>query len=529
MSGIGKGVVAASIGAILKASGFKIQIMKCDPYINVDAGTMNPFEHGETFVTDDGTECDQDIGNYERFLDQNLSTHNLITTGRIYHTVIQKEREMHYEGKCVEVIPHIPYEILRRIYLLRRIHKPDFILIEIGGTVGEYQNAIFLEAMRLLKLRHPDDVLLIMVSYLPIPKSLGEMKTKPTQYAVRTLNEAGLIPNIIIGRSERQVDTPRKRKISIFCNVSTNDVISCEDAKISIYEVPLILEREGLTQRIFYHFKMRRKIANLEPWEKFINKKLESFKKEVKIAIVGKYFEIGDFALEDSYISVIEAIKHSSLELGFFPKITWINSEQLSQDKRITETLKGFDGIIVPGGFGSRGVEGKIMAIKFARENKIPYFGLCYGMQLACVEFARNVLKINDADSTEINTLTKNPIIDILPDQKVNLRMKNFGASMRLGSYDCSLKEGSIARKSYKSISIKERHRHRYEFNNEYRPIFEKNGMIFSGINPKRDLVEIIELKNNPFFMGVQFHPELKSRPLNPHPLFLEFIRSCVK
>lgn len=528
MSGIGKGVVTASLGAILKSYGFSVQIIKCDPYINLDAGTMNPFEHGEVFVTDDGTECDQDIGNYERFLNQNCSTHNLITTGRVYSTVIAKERQMHYKGKCVEVIPHIPYEIMRRIYLVRRIYKPDFILIEIGGTVGEYQNSIFLEAIRLLKIRHPRDVFLVMVSYLPIPKNLGEMKTKPTQHSVRTLNEAGLIANMIIGRSEKSLDMPRKRKISIFCNVPISNIISCPDARVSIYEVPIILESENATQQIFRYFGMRKRKSNLHPWQHFINKKVESYSREIKIGIVGKYFEIGDFVLEDSYISVIEAIKHAAFEWKCFPKITWINSEDFEKDPTKTKILKNYQGIIVPGGFGVRGAEGKINAIKFVRENNIPYLGLCYGMQLACVEFARNVLKLYDANTTEINPNTKNPIIDILPDQKVNIRMKNYGASMRLGSYDCLIKENTLAFQLYKQKLIKERHRHRYEFNNYYLKNFEDKGISFSGINPQRNLVEIIELKNHPFFIGVQFHPELRSRPLSPHPLFVGFIKSAL-
>ncbi len=528
MSGIGKGVVTASLGAILKSCGFSVQIIKCDPYINLDAGTMNPFEHGEVFVTDDGTECDQDIGNYERFLNQNCSTHNLITTGRVYYTVINKERQMHYGGKCVEVIPHIPYEILRRIYLVRRLYKPDFLLIEIGGTVGEYQNSIFLEAVRLLKIRHSHDVFLIMVSYLPIPKNLGEMKTKPTQYSVRTLNEAGLTADMIIGRSEKSLDLPRKRKISVFCNVPIPNIISCPDASTSIYEVPIILEKENVTQQIFRYFQIRKKKADLTPWQQFINKKIKSFSREIKIGIVGKYFEIGDFALEDSYISVIEALKHAAFEWKCFPKINWINSEIFEKNPAETKNLKNYHGVIVPGGFGARGVEGKIKAIKFVRENNIPYLGLCYGMQLACVEFARNVLNFQDANTTEVNPNTKHPIIDILPDQKINLRMKNYGASMRLGVYDCLIKENSLAFQLYKQKLIKERHRHRYEFNNYYLKEFEDKGMVFSGINPQRNLIEIIELKKHPFFIGVQFHPELRSRPLNPHPLFIGFIKSTL-
>lgn len=529
MSGIGKGVVTASLGALLKAYHFSVQIIKCDPYINLDAGTMNPFEHGEVFVTDDGTECDQDIGNYERFLNQNCSTYNLITTGRVYYTVIKKERQMRYGGKCVEVIPHIPYEIMRRIYLVRRIYKPDFILIEIGGTVGEYQNSIFLEAIRLLKIRHPDDVFLIMVSYLPIPKTLGEMKTKPTQYSVRTLNETGLMADMIIGRSEKPLDLPRKRKISIFCNVPISNVISCPDTQTSIYEVPLILEKENVTKQILRYFKITKKKPNLKLWQNFLNKKIASFSKEIKIGIVGKYFEIGDFALEDSYISVIEALKHAAFQYRCFPKISWINSEDFEKNPAKTKILKHYDGIIVPGGFGKRGAEGKINAIKFVRENNIPYLGLCYGMQLACVEFARNVLKLYDANTTEIDLYTKNPVIDILLEQKINIRMKNYGASMRLGSYDCLVKEGTLAFQLYQQKLIKERHRHRYEFNNLYLERFKEKGMIFSGINPQRNLVEIIELKNHPFFIGVQFHPELRSRPLNPHPLFMGFIKSVLK
>jgi len=534
MSGIGKGVATASIGRILKSKGFKVTAIKIDPYINVDAGTMNPIEHGEIFVTDDGTECDQDVGNYERFLDINLTTDNYITTGRVYQSVINRERNLEYNGRCVEVVPDIPNEVISRIEKAAKINQADFVLIEIGGTVGEYQNLLFLEAARMLKLKKPQDVIFILISYLPIPEKIGEMKTKPTQTAVRLLNEAGIQPNIILGRAKIPLDEPRKRKISIFCNVSPDNVISAPDID-SIYEVPINFEKEKLGDKILKNFNLKTKKQNLKDWQSLI-KTIKTANKIVKIGIVGKYFETGDFTLTDSYISVIEAIKHSCWFHKRKYDISWLSAEKYEKNSSMVKELKNFDGIIVPGGFGSRGVEGKIKTIQFCRKNKIPYLGLCLGMQLAVIEFARNVCNLKFANSTEFSKNCQEPVIDVMPEQKALLKEKKYGGTMRLGAYLCEIKPDTLAFKAYFGLKnnkkqpyyISERHRHRYELNNDFRPILEKKGLIMSGINPEKNLVEIIELKNHPFFIATQFHPEYKSRPLKPHPLFKEFIRACI-
>jgi len=417
MSGVGKGTSSASIGKILQSRGFKVTAIKIDPYVNVDAGTMNPTEHGEVFVTEDGTECDQDVGNYERFLNTNIYDINYITTGRVYQTVIQKERNLEYGGKCVEVVPHIPEEVIRRIKKVAKSTGADFILIEIGGTVGEYQNILFLEAARILKIQEPKNVLFILVTYLPIPSKIGEMKTKPTQQAVRTMNSAGLQPDIIIARAEKPLDEKRKEKISMFCNVDKGDVISAPDVD-SIYEIPLNFEKDNLSLKILKKFQMKpKKNRDLQDWEKLV-KKIHHPKKEIKIGIAGKYFKTGDFILTDSYISVIEAVKHAAYNFDSKPIIDWLDTEEFENTPTKLKNLKNFDGIIVPGGFGSRGTQGKIKIIKFCRENNIPFLGICYGMQLAIIEFARNVLNFKDANSTEINPKTKYPVIDLMEEQK---------------------------------------------------------------------------------------------------------------
>lgn len=538
MSGVGKGVTTASIGKILQSKGFVVTAIKIDPYINVDAGTMNPVEHGEVFVTDDGTECDQDLGNYERFFNESLSADNYMTTGKVYETVIRRERNLEYGGKCVEVVPHIPDEVIARIKKAAKISKADFVLIEIGGTVGEYQNLLFLEAGRMLKLQHPKDVIFVMVSYLPVPHSVGEMKTKPTQYAVRTLNSSGIQPDIIVARSEVPIDQPRKKKISIFCNIHEEDVISAPDVS-SIYEIPVNFEKDQLGQMILKKFGMRARKENLHDWKEMVNA-IKNVEKTVKIGIVGKYFGSGDFTLADSYISVIEAVKHGAWANNRKPELTWLSSEDYESDPQKLAELRSFDGIIVPGGFGSRGIEGKVKTAEYCRKNKIPYFGLCLGLQMAVIEFARNVCGLSGANTTEVDKKTKYPVIDVMPDQKALLQEKHYGGTMRLGAYACQIKSGTLAEAAYQAagwgkkdqsgnLVIQERHRHRYEVNNEFRKQLEDRGLVVSGINPERDLVEIIELKNHPFFLGVQFHPELKSRPLDPHPLFKEFIKACIK
>ncbi|PIR72715.1 MAG: CTP synthase [Candidatus Nealsonbacteria bacterium CG10_big_fil_rev_8_21_14_0_10_36_24] len=528
MSGIGKGIAVASIGKILKSKGFKVTAIKIDPYINVDAGTMNPIEHGEVFVTDDGVECDQDVGNYERFLDENIYTDNYITTGRVYQAVINRERNLKYGGKCVEVVPDIPNEVISRIKKAGRKTIADFVLIEIGGTVGEYQNMLFLEAARMMKLSRPKDVLFILVSYLPIPRMIGEMKTKPTQYAVRTLNSAGIQPNIILARSTVPLDEIRKKKISVFCNVAPKDVISAPDIE-TIYEIPLNFEKENLGNLILKKLNLRpRKKRDLKDWEVLI-KIIKNTKRAVKIGIVGKYFETGKFTLMDSYVSVIESIKHAAYFFKRKPEIFWLSAEKYEKIPSQLKELKKYDGIVVPGGFGLRGIEGKIKVIGFCRKNKIPFLGLCLGMQLAVIEFARNVCGLKKANSTEFMKKGIDNVIDVMPEQKVLLKEKKYGGTMRLGAYKCKLKPGTNSSRAYKSNIISERHRHRYELNNNYREFLEKKGLVIAGINPEKNLVEIIEVKNHPFFVATQFHPEFKSRPLKPHPLFKEFIRAALR
>jgi len=527
MSGIGKGIATASIGRILKSRGFRVTAVKIDPYLNVDAGTMNPIEHGEVFVTADGMETDQDVGNYERFLDEDIPRENYMTSGGVYQTVIERERRHEYGGKCVQPVPHIPYEVIERLDKAARKARADFTLVEVGGTVGEYENILFLEAARMLRLARPKEVLFVLISYLPIPEMIGEMKTKPTQHAVRAMNATGIQPDFIIGRSRVPLDEPRKKKLAILCNVHEKDIISAPDTRM-IYEVPVNFEKENLGDRLIEKFGLRPKKRDMAEWRNMVAR-VRRIKKTVRIGIVGKYFHTGDFVLADSYISVIEAIKHAAWFYGARPEIEWLDAEKYEKNPRTLKELKKYNGIIVPGGFGSRGVEGKINAIEFCRKNNVPYLGLCYGLQLAVVEFARHVAGIKDAHTTEINPKTKNPVIDVLPEQLINIKERRMGGSMRLGEYRCFIKPGTKAAKAYGKKEIMERHRHRYEVNNNYREILEKKGLVFSGINPERNLVEIIELPRHPFFMGSQFHPELISRPNRPHPLFKAFIKAGMK
>jgi len=525
MSSVGKGVVSSSIAYLLKSKGYRVTAIKADPYINVDAGTMNPTEHGEVYVTDDGDETDQDMGNYERFLAQNLSRENYMTTGRVYLSVIEAERNLQYDGCCVEVVPHIPQEIIRRIDAAAKKDKADITVVEIGGTVGEYQNILFLEAARMLKMKRPNDVAFVLVSYLPIPGTVGEMKTKPTQYAARGLNSAGIQADFIICRAEREIDAKRREKLATFCGIESSAAISAPDLK-SIYEEPIIFEKQKFGDLIIKKLSLKNKKSDLKKWSEVVEKALMA-KKEIRIGIVGKYFATGDYTLADSYISIIESVKIACWHQNLKPKFEWLNSEEFEKDKKSLEKLKGYGGIIVPGGFGSRGIEGKILAAKFCRENKIPYFGLCYGMQIATIEFARNVAGLKGAHTEEINPKTPHPVIHFMDEQKEKMKNKDYGGSMRLGAYDCTLYAGTIARKAYGTQKISERHRHRFEFNNKYRKQLEKLGLTVSGINPQRDLVEIVEVKNHPFMVGTQFHPEFKSRFLSPHPLFSAFIKAA--
>jgi len=530
MSGVGKGVTTASIGQILQARGYKVSAIKMDPYINVDAGTMNPIEHGEVFVTEDGDETDQDIGNYERFLNQNIYKENYMTTGRVYQTVISRERNLEYKGKCVQVVPHIPQEIRDRIDRAVVKTNAEIMIIEIGGTVGEYENLLFLEAARVMKLYHPKDVLFVMVSYLPIPNKIGEMKTKPTQHAVRSLQSAGIQPDFLIARSEKPIDMTRREKLSINCNVAPEAVIGAPDAD-SIYDIPLNFEKDNLGNLILQKLSLPLgNKNNNQAWKKMVS--LSKIKPPIiNIGIVGKYFASGDFSLGDSYISVIEAIKHAAMANKCHAKINWLSAEEV--EKKGTKILHGLDGIIVPQGWGGRGAEGKIKTIKYCREKGVPYFGLCYGMQMAVIEFARNVANLKKANSAEIDPKTPDPVIHIMPGQEKIIKEKGYGGTIRLGGWPCKLVAGTHLAKAYGNFSkktlVSERHRHRYEFNNDYRSLFESLGLVFSGTSPDGKIIEAIEITNHPFFVGVQFHPEYISRPLAPHPLFVEFIKVCKK
>lgn len=543
MSGVGKGIAASSMATILQAKGYAVNLLKVDPYLNVDAGTMNPIEHGEVFVLNSGLETDQDMGNYERFLNRDLTGDDYITSGMVYKHVIEAERALKYGGKCVEAIPHIRDEIVNRFKHSARINKTDITVVEIGGTVGDYQNIMFIEAARVMKVMYPDDVAFVMVSYMPLPSKLGEMKSKPTQNAVRQLYSYGINTDIIIARSETPMDQRRKEKIAISCSLPEDHVISAPDIS-SVFDVPLNFEKDNLGNLLLkvLHLRHRDTKTDLSEWQKFANSVHKNTKK-VDIAIVGKYFNTGDFILSDAYVSVLEAVKYSAYKLGYKPVIHPVNARDFEKDKAKLKELKKFGGIIVPGGFGESGIEGKLAVIKYARENKIPYFGLCYGMQLLVIEYARNVLKWSEANTAEINPVAKHLVIDIMPDQKKKLEMGNYGGSMRLGTYPAVLQPGTVAWSAYlsrqsglsrasgakadKQKEIQERHRHRYEVNPAYVSEISKAGLVFSGTSPDGHLMEIAELpkKEHPFFLGTQFHPEFLARPLRPHPLFTEFIK----
>src|SRR3989344_3563606 len=529
LSGVGKGIAASSMGLLLQQKGYPVNLVKIDPYLNVDAGTMNPTEHGEVFVLKSGLETDQDMGNYERFLNRDEGPENYMTSGMVYKAVIDRERNLGYGGKFVEVIPHVRDEVVARLKLAAETTQSDISVIEIGGTIGDFQNEMFIEAARVIKLENPTDVLFVMVSYLPVPRTIGEMKTRPTQHAVRELNSYGVQPDILIARSEVPLDQKRKEKLAIWCNMRTNAVISAPDIE-SIYDVPLNFEKDGLSDLILelLHTKPKKENGTLKEWSAFVEK-IRSAKDEVSIAIVGKYFDTGDFVLSDAYLSVIEAIKFSAANLGVKPVISWINSKDFEAGKMKLEELGTYDGVIVPGGFGESGIDGKLAAIRYVREQKIPYFGLCYGMQLATIEYASDVAGIVNANTTEIDKGANQPVIDIMPEQKKLLAENKYGGTMRLGVYTAKLKEGTIARDAYTSDSVEERHRHRYEVNPEYVEQIEKAGLVFSGRSPDGVLMEIAELPRavHPFFLGTQFHPELQARPLSPHPLFTAFLKAA--
>ncbi|MEF2932102.1 MAG: CTP synthase [Clostridia bacterium] len=526
VSGLGKGITAASVGRLLKNRGYKVANQKFDPYINVDPGTMSPYEHGEVFVTDDGAETDLDLGHYERFTDVNLNKNCSISTGKIYQEVLEKERRGDYLGKTVQVIPHITNAIKDKVYSLAKTGA-DVVITEIGGTVGDIESLPFLEAIRQVGIENnPEDVIYIHVTLLPYISGSNELKSKPTQHSVKELQSIGIKPDILVCRTEMPITENIREKIALFCNVRPENVIANMTAK-NLYEVPLMLEKEGLAVDVCKHLKLKNVEAKNEEWQKMIEhfKKIDekyenTDKKKVNVAIVGKYVK-----LEDSYLSVVESIKHAAYENGVKADIKFIDCETVT-NRNAKEKLQEIDGIIVPGGFGGRGIEGKIQTVKYARENNIPFLGICLGMQMAVVEFARDVLNIKDANSLEFDEKTKNPVIHIMESQK-NITKK--GGTMRLGAYPCILKKSSLASKLYKTEEISERHRHRYEFNNEYRKIMEDNGMTISGTSPDGELVEIVEIKNHPYFIASQFHPELKSRPDKPHPLFVGLLKAAKK
>ncbi|MCA9363445.1 CTP synthase [Candidatus Kaiserbacteria bacterium] len=526
MSGIGKGITSSSIAHVLQARGNKVTAIKIDPYINVDAGTMNPTEHGEVFVLRDGLETDQDMGNYERFLGEDLPSINYMTTGSVYQSVIEKERNLGYEGRNVQVVPDIPEEVISRIKSAAKTAKADVTLIEVGGTVGEYENLLFIEAIRMMRSEMPEDVAVVMVSYLPVPGSIGEMKTKPTQHAVRVLGSNGVTPDVIIARSPEPVDDKRKEKIARFCNVKVENVISAPDLE-SIYDIPLNFEESNLSQILCKRLNLSpRKKADLSAWKRFVRSS-KAGTDTVKIAVVGKYFTSGDFVLSDVYISVLEAIKFSAYKLKLIPEITYLSSQDFT-DKKNLKQLKKFDGVLVPGGFGTTGIEGKLNVIEYVRKQGIPYFGICYGMQLAVLEFAKNVAKIKGASTEEINPDAEHLVIGVMDEQREKIANHDMGGTMRLGAYPAVLKAGTTAMKAYRTKEISERHRHRYEVNPEFIEKLESKGLVFSGTSPDGKLMEIAELPvtDHPFFVGVQFHPELQARPLDPHPLFTAFVKA---
>ncbi len=526
MSSVGKGVTAASIGKILQSRGYRVANLKADMYINVDAGTIRPAEHGEVFIGEDGIEADQDLGNYERFTDQISTREDYITTGQVYAELIKRERNLEFGGEDVEVVPDVPNEIIRRIKLCRKKNDSEITIVEYGGTAGEYQLLIFLEAARMMKAKNPEDVFCILVSFLPTPKILGEQKSKPTQYAIQTLNSAGINPDFIICRSETPVTNHIKKTISTVCSLPIERIVSAPDV-YSIYDVPVDLEKEKFGKTLLEAMNLPSRREDLKDWAA-LSRKIKKLKKTVRIGIVGKYFNFK--SCKDTYISVIESINHAAWAENRKPEILWFDSEKYETDRRKLKELDGLDGIIIPGGFGTRGSEGMVLAADYARRNKIPYFGLCLGMQVMVISYARNVLGLKGANSTEFNPKSPHPVIATMEDQVEKIKAKDYGATMRLGAYPCVLSPGTVAQGAYKAKKVSERHRHRYEVNNAYVKKMEKKGLVFSGKYQKENFVEIAELpkKEHPFYLGVQFHPEFKSRPLKPHPLFLAFVKAAI-
>ena len=520
VSSLGKGITAASLGRLLKSRGLKVSLQKCDPYINVDPGTMSPYQHGEVFVTEDGAETDLDVGHYERFTDENSFADSNVTTGKVYWSVMQKERRGDFLGGTVQVIPHITNEIKDRIFDIAKKDNPDVVITEIGGTVGDIESLPFLEAIRQIKWNvGAENCLYIHVTLVPYLNMVGEVKTKPTQHSVKELRSIGIQPDILVCRTEVPLSDDMKGKIALFCNVGKDCVVQNTDAE-SIYEVPLMLNEENLDGLVCDKLHLKTRKQDLKEWKEIITRQ-KTLKNKVNISLVGKYTQ-----LHDAYKSITESFTHAGIANDVIVDVNWVNSEDLEGETNLTRFFKGTKGILVPGGFGERGVEGKINAIRYARENKIPYFGICLGMQMAIIEFARSILGYKDANSTEFDPNTPYPLIDLMPEQK---EIAQMGGTMRLGSYDCRLKEGTFAFKAYGKKDIKERHRHRFEFNNAYMKAIVENGMRISGVNEISGLVEIIEIIDHPWFVAVQFHPEFKSRPTNPHPLFRDFIAAAKK
>lgn len=520
VSGLGKGITASSIALLLKSRGYKVFMQKFDPYINVDPGTMSPYQHGEVFVTSDGSETDLDLGHYERYIDEELNYTSNMTMGKVFASVIEKERRGDFLGGTVQIVPHVTNEIKAKIYEAAHTSQADIIITEIGGTIGDIESQAFLESLRQMRLEEGfENTIYVHTTLIPEIYGSGELKTKPTQHSVIEMRGLGLQPDIIVCRTPILLDEDLKKKISMFCSIPNTNVISSPNVT-NVYSIPLIYHEQKIDEIILNHFQLPISKINLKDWEKLV-KITNNLKDEIEIALVGKYVE-----LHDAYISVVESLKHAGYQEGTKIKINWIDSEELEKNTtNLKEIFKNSRGIIIPGGFGSRGTEGMIIAAKYARENKIPYLGLCLGMQIATIEFARNVCHLEDANSTEFDPLCKNPIIDLMADQK---QIINMGGTLRLGNYECKLKKDTLAYQDYQNELIHERHRHRYEFNNKYRSIFEENGLIFSGINPQADLVEIIELSSHPHYIACQFHPEFKSRPNRPHPLFKSFIKASI-
>ena len=520
VSGLGKGITASSLALLLKARGYKVFMQKFDPYINVDPGTMSPYQHGEVFVTYDGSETDLDLGHYERFIDEELNYTSNITTGKIYKSVIEKERRGDYLGATVQIVPHITNEIKAKVYEAATTSKADIVITEIGGTIGDIESQAYIEALRQIRNElGKENTLFAHATLVPYIYGSNELKTKPTQHSVIELRGMGIQPDLIVCRSCEELSDNLKEKISLFCSVPKENVIDSVDVK-NIFQVPLNYLKQGMDEIVLKQFGLKVNPSNIKYWEDLVNK-VDNLKDEIEIALVGKYVE-----LHDAYISVSESLKHAGFNNNVKININWVNSEELEKVEDLSSIFKNSSGILVPGGFGTRGIEGKIRAINYARTHKIPYLGICLGMQLAVIEFARNVCNLPNASSTEFNEVCSDPIIDLMAEQK---HIINMGGTLRLGNYDCKIKKGTLAYDDYKEENIKERHRHRYEFNNKYKELLEEKGMVFSGINEASNLVEIIELKDHPHFIACQFHPEFKSRPTRPHPLFNSFIRESNK